>query len=99
MIQQDDCRKARITWLILTYDSTAEQRFPLIRKWYVFNHDRATDPEATEVFELVSPKTVTDLLPKPDIQPGQGYVTFSLGLRSHDKHGCTSLQALVRLPA
>jgi len=45
-------RRPVITWLILVYDGTAENRFPLKRKWYRFDYNKATDSEIAEVIRL-----------------------------------------------
>lgn len=42
-----------ITWLVLVYDRNADVRFPLKRKWYRFNYDKATPDEVEQVLALV----------------------------------------------
>ncbi len=68
-----------VTWLILVYDRTAEERFPFKRKWYRFNYDLSTPKEIEVVLAICGHKHV-DLL--PDASPlglEETRVSYQLG--------------------
>jgi hypothetical protein len=67
-----------ISWLILVYDRTAEERFPFKRKWYRFNYDRASDDEIADVLQLVGNRK-EDSLPPMTHEIGETRVSFSIG--------------------
>jgi hypothetical protein len=67
-----------VSWLILVYDRTAEERFPFKRKWYRFNYDRATDDEIADVLQLVDNRK-EDSLPPMTREIGETRVSFSIG--------------------
>ena len=66
-----------ITWLILVYDRTATERFPLKRKWLRFNYERASEEEVREVLRLVWQRREDDL-PTPDLELGERHVSISI---------------------
>lgn len=47
-------RRPLVAWLIFVYDTTAEKPYPLKRKWYRFDYDKASDDETAAVLGLVS---------------------------------------------
>ncbi len=68
-----------ITWLILVYDRTAEERFPFKRKWYRFNYDKASPDDTGEVLAICGQEQ-PDLLPHaPPVGLEETRVTFQLG--------------------
>jgi len=67
-----------ITWFILVYDSTAEERFPLKRKWYIFSYDKATQDEIAAVLKLVNGNRFNECSDTSERKPGQATVTMSL---------------------
>lgn len=70
--------KPVVTWLILVYDRTAKCRFPLGRKWYVFNSERAKPSEVETVLRLVGyQENPTEPQEPPAI--GETRVSMSLG--------------------
>ena len=72
------CDKPVVSWLILVYDRTAKERFPLKRKWYRFNYDRATEAEAQEVLRLIRHGRRDDFLDPPE-KLGEARVSFEVG--------------------
>ena len=69
-----------ISWLILVYDRTAEERFPLKRKWYVFSYERASEEEIQKVVSLCSPKKeFSPPIENPKL--GDFKITYSIGAR------------------
>ena len=68
-----------ITWLILVYDRTAEERFPLKRKWYRFDYTRAKQEEIRDVLHLCGQKDDPGLPPEQDMKLGDARVSFQLG--------------------
>ncbi len=68
-----------ITWLILAYDRTAEERFPFKRKWYRFNPDRATPEQVETVLRLVGHRERREIDHRPPLAVGETRVTWSLG--------------------
>lgn len=67
-----------VSWPILVYDRTAEERFPFKRKWYRFDYDRATDEEIADVLRLVDHRK-DDSLPPMGHEIGETRVSFSIG--------------------
>jgi len=73
-----NCDKPVVSWLILVYDRTAKERFPLNRKWYRINYERATEAEAQEVLRLVGHGRKDDFLDPPG-KVGETRVSFEVG--------------------
>jgi len=73
-----DQARPSIVWLALVYDRTAQERFPLKRRWLRFNYDRATEEEAAQVLRLVCEREQRLEAPPPDLEPGQASVTVEL---------------------
>lgn len=58
------------------YDRTAKEHFPLKRKWYRFNYDRATDAETDQVLRLVSKESGRYPSPTPSLKLGEWKATY-----------------------
>lgn len=68
-----------ITWLILVYDRTAEERFPFKRKWYRFSYERATLEQTDDVLRICGHRQ-PELLPNaPPLGLEETRVSFQLG--------------------
>ena len=67
-----------ISWLILVYDRTAEERFPFKGKWYRFNYARATEAQAQDVIQLCRQRQNDEDIPHP--KPGIGETRVSLAI-------------------
>lgn len=71
-------RRPIIDWLILVYDGTAQERFPLRRQWYRFNYERASEGEASAVLRLLNWDDRQTSLAGPKRTPGEAAITASL---------------------
>ena len=80
MKEVSDKRRPVIAWLILVYDGTAGERFPLKRKWYRFNYEKATDEEAFAVLRLLKWDERDERRQGPELKLGQARVTVSLSV-------------------
>lgn len=78
MSGNNNIQRPIIAWLILVYDRNAETRFPLKRKWYRFNYEKATEAEIAEVLRLASREDEIDLPPEPPLEVGKGSLSFRL---------------------
>ena len=78
--------KPHISWLILVYDRTAEERFPFKRKWYIFSYKRASEEEIKQVISLCCKEND---FPPPIKSPKIGDVqeTFSVGVNHNTNPG------------
>jgi hypothetical protein len=79
--------KPHISWLILVYDRTAEERFPFKRKWYTFSYERASEEEIEQVINLCCQKKESDF-PPPTKSPkiGDTQISFFVGVNNYTNH-------------
>jgi hypothetical protein len=78
-LQNDLPRRKLVTWLILVYDRGAEQRFPFKRKWYRFNHERATPEQVDDVLKLCGHKPADPFPNAPPLRLDETRVSFQIG--------------------
>lgn len=73
--------KPHISWLILVYDRTAEERFPFKRKWYIFSYKRASEEEIKQVISLCCKEND---FPPPMKSPkiGDVQISYSVGVNN-----------------
>lgn len=85
--------QVHISWLILIYDRTAKERFPLKRKWYVFSYERASEEEIEQVIKLCCKKSE---FPPPIKSPriGDVQVSYSVGSNNYTDHKILSYRHL-----
>jgi len=82
--ENNNIQRPVIAWLILVYDRNAAVRFPLERRWYRFNYDKATEAEIAEVLQITS-REDNNTLSEPPREVGKGTLSFCLSTSAHDR--------------